>query len=54
MLGVGDVGDAFSMCTVESDSKKESVFMFTSALGLRRRLGDKLVRTETGGFVGVG
>lgn len=55
MLGVGEEGVSFSTCTVESDSKKESVLIFwISALGLRRRLGDKLVRAKTGGLVGVG
>jgi hypothetical protein len=48
-------GGLFSMCTVESNSKKESVLMFSvSALGLRRRLVDKLLLAGTGGFVGVG
>jgi hypothetical protein len=48
-------GGVFSTCTVESNSKKERVLMFSvSALGLRRRLVDKLLRARTGGFVGEG
>ena len=55
MGGKVEEGCVFSTCTVESDSKKESVLMsWGSTRGLRRRLGDKVVRAGTGGFVGTG
>jgi hypothetical protein len=55
MAGIEGEGGVFSTWIVESNSKKESVLMFlVSALGLRRRLVDKLLRAATGGFVRAG
>ncbi len=55
MTAIGGEGGVFSTCMVESNSKKESVLMFcVSALGLRRRLVDKLLRAATGGIVTAG
>ena len=46
---IEEEGEVFSMCMVDSNSRKERVLMFgVSALGLRRRLVDKLLRAARG------